>query len=136
MRKRRGVRGGLPDLLVWHRGRSIGIEVKSLFGRVSAAHRQVRDAMLKVGVQWWCCRTATAALTVLYWAGVPLSEWKPPPLEAWEEPVSDPDHMIWAPQVLAQWREDRERARDRQAEAPTDAHREGARQRLAARQKP
>ena len=96
--------------------------------------------MLKAGVQWWCCCTATAALTVLYRPGVPLSEWKPPPLEAWEEPVSDPDHMIWAPQVLARWREDRarwrERARDRQAEAPTDAHREGARQRPAARQNP
>jgi len=111
MRKKRGVRSGLPDLLVWHRGRSIGIELKSLFGRVSAAQRQVRDAMLKAGVQWWCCRTATAALTVLYRAGVPLRGWKPPPLEAWEEPVSDPDHMIWAPQVLAQWREDRARWR-------------------------
>ena len=68
--------------------------------------------MLKAGVQWWCCRTATAALTVLYRAAVPLSGWKPPPLEAWEEPVSDPDHMIWAPQVLAQWREDRARWRE------------------------
>ena len=48
---------------------------------------------------------------MLYRAGVPLSGWKPPQLEAWEEPVSDPDHMVWAPQVLAQWREDRARWR-------------------------
>jgi len=127
MRKRRGVRSGLPDLLVWHRGQSIAIELKSLFGRVSAAQRQVRDAMLKAGVQWWCCRTATAALTVLYRAGVPLSGWEPPPLEVWEEPVSDPDHMIWAPHVLAQWREDkklqRERAKARRAALSADAER-------------
>ena len=58
---------------------------------------------------------------MLYRAGVPLSGWNPPPLEAWEEPVCDPDHVIWAPQVLAQWREDRarwrERAKARQAAA-------------------
>jgi len=113
MRKRRGVKPGICDVLIWHRGRSIGIELKSLFGRVSAAQRQVRAAMLRAGMQWWCCRTATAALTVLYRAGVPLSGWKPPPLEAWEDPVSDPDQVIWAPQVLAQWREDRARWRER-----------------------
>ena len=111
MRKKRGVRSGLPDLLVWHRGRSIGIELKSLFGRVSDAQRHVRDAMLKAGVQWWCCRTATAALTALHRSGVPLSGWKPPPLDAWEEPVSDPDLTVWHPAVLARWREDRARSR-------------------------
>ena len=37
-------------VLICHRGRTIGIELKSLFGRVSAAQRRVRDAMLKAGV--------------------------------------------------------------------------------------
>ena len=30
-----------------------------------------------------------------------------------EQPVSDPDRVIWGPQVLAQWREDRARWRER-----------------------
>jgi len=109
MRKRRGVKPGICDVLIWHRGRTVGLELKSLLGRVSPAQREVRLGLLCAGVEWWCCRTATAALTALHRSGVPLSGWKPPQLGVWEEPQADPDCVIWHPEVLAQRREDRAR---------------------------
>jgi len=101
MLKRRGCRTGVPDLLDWHRGRRVGIVSKSLFGVVSAAQREVRLAMPRAEVEWWWwCRTATSALVTLHRARAPVGGWLPPLLEAWEEPVRDPDLTVWHPAVL------------------------------------
>ena len=72
LQKKRGVRSGIPDTLIHCSGRLIGIELKSWFGRVSAAQKKVRTEMLASGAQWYCCRTATAALTALHRAGASL----------------------------------------------------------------
>src|SRR5215475_3037390 len=47
--KRRGVRSGLPDVLVIWRGKPIFIELKSRAGVASKAQKQVRLEMLPAG---------------------------------------------------------------------------------------
>ena len=62
IRKQRGVKPGVPDVLVWYRGKSIAIELKSRRGQCSRSQRAVREAMLRAGAQWWVCRSARAAM--------------------------------------------------------------------------
>jgi hypothetical protein len=111
LQKKRGIRSGIPDTLIYYGGRLIGIELKSWFGRASAAQKTVRTKMLASGAQRHCCRTATSALVAIHRDGVPLAGWTPPSLEPWEQPVSDPVQTIWPPLVLRQWRADRARWR-------------------------
>jgi len=51
-------------------------------------------------------RTARAALVALHRIRVPFRRpCKPPVLETWDEPVSDPtQRIVWHPEVLRQWR--------------------------------
>jgi hypothetical protein len=116
MRKRRGCRSGTPDLLILHKGKLIGLEMKSRVGMVSSAQKEVRLEMLRAGGMWWMARTARAALVALHRSGVGLRtragrRWKPPVvLKAWEQPVADPEQpMVWHPAVLRQRRADRAR---------------------------
>ena len=62
MRKKRGVKPGVPDVLVSYRGKSITIELKSRRGQCSPSQRAAREALLRAGVQWWVCRSARAAM--------------------------------------------------------------------------
>jgi hypothetical protein len=120
LRKRRGCRSGTPDLLILHKGKLIGLEMKSRIGRVSRAQKEVRLEMLRAGGMWWLCRTARSALVALHRSGVSFRthagrRWKPPVLEPWEQPVAHPEQpMVWHPEVLRQWRADKERWRERQ----------------------
>ena len=116
LRKRRGCRSGTPDILVLYQGKLIGLELKSLNGRVSKAQKEVRLEMLGAGGEWVMVRTARAALVALVRCGVRFRRaWEPPELEDWEQPVADPtQRMIWHPEVQRQWREDKERWRERQ----------------------
>jgi hypothetical protein len=107
MRKRRGCRSGTPDLLILHKGKLIGLEMKSRVGRVSKVQKQVRLEMLRAGGMWWLCRTARAALVALHRSGVGLRtragrRWKPPVLlKPWEQPVADLEQpMVWHAAVL------------------------------------
>jgi hypothetical protein len=100
MRKRRGVKPGVPDVLVWYRGKSIAIELKSRRGQCSRSQRLVRERLLRAGVQWWVCRSANAAMWALAQSGVPfrtivhedgkIERWQQPELPAWEVPKRDP----------------------------------------------
>jgi len=66
----------------------------------------------------WCVgRTVQAAVTASYRSGIRFRRrWKPPVLEAWEEPLSDPEQpMIWHPDMLQQSRDDRGRSQEHQA---------------------
>jgi hypothetical protein len=60
--KRRGVRSGLPDVMVLlrHAGGTlvIFIELKSHRGKVSRVQKQVRAEMLPTGAVWWMARSA------------------------------------------------------------------------------
>jgi hypothetical protein len=100
MRKKRGVKPGVPDVLVWYPGGSITIELKSRRGQCSRSQRLAREALLRAGAQWWVCRSATAAMWALRKSGVlfrttvnedgTLERWQQPELSAWEVPKRDP----------------------------------------------
>jgi hypothetical protein len=66
IRKARGVKPGVPDLLVWYRGKLIAIELKSRSGRCT--RRSARSAR-RSGGQWWVCRSAKAAMWTLSKSG-------------------------------------------------------------------
>jgi hypothetical protein len=47
IRKQRGVKPGVPDVLVWYCGKSITIELKSRQGKCSPSQRLAREALLR-----------------------------------------------------------------------------------------
>jgi hypothetical protein len=130
MRKKRGVQAGVPDTLVWYRGKSITIEMKSPGGRTSDSQRAFRERLLRARVRWWVCCSANAAMVALRRSGVKFREiahedgrverWKEPYLALWEIPRRDPSEpRPWHPKVSAQRRVARQqwRARKREREA-------------------
>jgi VRR-NUC domain len=125
MRKRRGVKSGVPDTLVWYRRKSITIEMKSRSGRCSAAQRAAREALIGAGAEWWVCRTASAAMWALERSGVRFRElvhpdgrtqrWRQPRLARWEVPRRDPsERRPQHPAVLAERRAAAQQLRERQ----------------------
>jgi hypothetical protein len=118
MRKKRGVKPGVPDVLVWYPGGSITIELKSRRGQCSPSQRAVREALLRAGAQWWVCRSANAAMWALAQSGVQFRTivyedgaiecWQQPELQAWEVPKRDPHERrprapdYWGPDEAAE----------------------------------
>ena len=100
--KKRGVRCGLPDVMVLYRHATgtvvIFIELKSRRGVASKVQKQLRLEMLPAGAVWWMARSARAALVALYRSGVSFpNKWHcPQRLEPWEGPFADP--MVRLPQ--------------------------------------
>jgi hypothetical protein len=100
IRKQRGVKPGVPDVLVWYDGKSITIEMKSRQGKCSRRQRLARGGLLQAGAQWRLCRSARSAMFTLYEAGVPFRAivhddgriecWQQPELQPWEVPKRDP----------------------------------------------
>jgi hypothetical protein len=113
--KRRGVRSGLPDVLVIWRRKPIFVELKSRAGVASKVQKQVRLEMLRAGADWWLARSARAALMALHLSGVVFRRrWKPPRLKPWEGPFADPHQRLpQAPDVAARRRTARRRWRER-----------------------
>jgi hypothetical protein len=106
LQKKRGMRSGLPDVMVIFRQRSVFVEVKSRSGRASKAQKQVRDELAAVGCEWWLCRSARAALTALHRSGVELRAWRPVPLHPWEGPFTGAERRLpQHPEVRARQRE-------------------------------
>ena len=116
MRKKRGVKPGVPDVLVWYRGKSITIELKSRRGQCSRSQRLARERLLRAGAQWWVSRTARAAMWALRKSGVTFRTatnddgtvgcWQQPKLPAWEVPKRDPHERRprapeWEPETAA-----------------------------------
>jgi hypothetical protein len=109
--KRRGVRSGLPDVLVIFRQKPIFVELKSRAGVATKAQKQVRLEMLPAGASWWMARSARAAMMALHLSGVVFRRrWKPPRLRPWEGPFGDPTQRLpQAPDVAARRRAARRR---------------------------
>ncbi|HEY4808721.1 MAG TPA: VRR-NUC domain-containing protein [Roseiarcus sp.] len=137
LRRRRGVKAGTPDTLVWHRKRSIAIEMKSRGGRCSPAQREVREALIKAGVEWWMCKSARAAMWALKESGVKfrafvredgsIERWRQPALEPWEVPRRDPsERRAMHPGLAAKRRDEARRRRERRARGLAATEREGA----------
>jgi hypothetical protein len=122
LQKRRGVRAGLPDLMVVVNWKPpVFIEMKSKRGVPSAAQRRVFAELRATGADVYLARTAAAALEALRRSNVPFCRpWESPQLQPWEGPFScsDPNQRLpQHPEVAAQrraaqraWRE-RQRAR-------------------------
>jgi hypothetical protein len=115
--KRRGVRAGLPDVLVIWRGKPIFIELKSRAGVASKAQKKVRLELLPAGASWFLARSVRASMMALNLEGVVFRrKWKPPRLKPWEGPFTDPNARLpQAPEVAAQRRAARKRWQLRQA---------------------
>jgi hypothetical protein len=124
IRKQRGVKPGVPDVLVWHRGKSITIELKSRQGRCSQSQRVMREKLLCAGAQWWVCRSANAAMWALHKSGVRFREivnddgtmetWQQPRLAPWEVPRRNPSEpRPQTAEVVAQRRAARLRSLER-----------------------
>jgi hypothetical protein len=135
MRKKRGVKAGVPDTLVLHRRKRtactlIAIEMKSRQGKVTASQRATREALLRAGADWWEARSARAAMWALRKSGVRFrtlvyrdgttERWRQPRLAPWEVPRRDPtEPRPNAPDVAAQRRAARQRWRARQQRRET-----------------
>jgi hypothetical protein len=110
LQKRRGVRRGLPDVMVLLRREAgtlvIFIELKSPRGRVSRAQKQVRAELEPTGAVWAMARSVNAALQVLHLHGIPFARaWAPPKLAPWEGPFFDLTRNPVHPKVRAERRE-------------------------------
>lgn len=68
----RGLKAGMPDILVFHGGRAIGIELKSLKGRVSDAQKEMIPKLKAAGVPVYICRDFEGVIFALRNEGVPL----------------------------------------------------------------
>jgi hypothetical protein len=136
MRKLRGIKSGVPDLLLWRRrAKPITSEMKSPGGRCSASQRATRAALLRAGCVWWQCDSANSAMWALRKSGVrfrvianedgTVERWKQPRLADWENPRTDPRERRPAhPEVRAArklWRERRRAAREAALAAERDA---------------
>jgi hypothetical protein len=118
--KRRGVRSGLPDLMVISRGKpTIFVELKAPTGALSKVQKAVRLELLQAGASYYLARTARAAMAALVCAGIVLRrKWKPRRLRDWEGPFATTQRLPQEPTVAAQrraaqraWRERHKRAR-------------------------
>ena len=79
IRKARGVKPGVPDIVVWYDGQTA--ELKSRTGKCTPAQRMAREGLLRAGAQWWVCRTARAA---------PLRPQTDPLVAGAADPIADP----------------------------------------------
>lgn len=71
-RKARGVKPGLPDIIVLYRGRLIGIELKAGRGRASDAQDDLHAAWAAQGASVRMCRSLAEVDGALAGLGVPL----------------------------------------------------------------
>ena len=126
--KRRGVRSGLPDVLVIFCQKPIFVELKSRAGIATKPQKQLRLEMLPAGAVWYMARSARAALMALHLSGVVFRRaWKPPRLKPWEGPFADPTQRLpQAPDVAAQRRAARRRWRARRRARAAAARHERA----------
>jgi hypothetical protein len=127
LQKRRGVRAGLPDLMIVVNWKPpVFIEMKSKRGVPSAVQRQIFAELRATGADVYLARSAAAALEACRRSNVPfLRPWEPPELQPWEGPFgpfADPNERLRLPQhpevaalrrtAQRAWRERRKRARE------------------------
>jgi hypothetical protein len=99
---KRGVRSGIPDVLVIFRQRPIFIELKSRRGVASKAQKQIRLELLSSGAAWYMARSSRAALMALHLEGVVFRrKWKPPRLKPFEGPFNGSERRLPQHPVVA-----------------------------------
>jgi hypothetical protein len=114
--KRRGVKSGLPDLMVICGRPPTFLELKAAGGgRPSPSQEAVRQQLTAVGCTWLMARSVRAALEALHRSGVPFKRpWKSPELLPWEGPFDGSEKRLPRhPAVAARQREYARRWRER-----------------------
>jgi hypothetical protein len=116
LQKKRGLRAGLPDLMVLHE-KPVFVELKSKRGVLSKVQRQVAAELQATGAKVWMARSARAAMLALHLSGVGFRrQWKPLQLPDWEGPF--PHTLTRVPQhpaIALERAGARRRWRERQA---------------------
>lgn len=72
--KGQGVKAGVPDIILIHAGRALGLELKSQIGRLSPEQRDVHDQMRGAGSRVEIARNISQALDHLRSFGIPLRD--------------------------------------------------------------
>jgi hypothetical protein len=115
--RRRGVKSGLPDVLVVAHGQAVFVELKSRRGVATPAQKERAAELVAAGAAWFLARSARATLAALNRSGVVFRrQWTPPRLEPWEGPWPFPDAsrpLPQHPQVAGERQEARRRSRER-----------------------
>ena len=70
--KRRGLKAGMPDILVFYDGRCIGIELKVGKNKLSAAQVMTIDKLERAGIKVYVCRTIDQIVSLLVKEKFPL----------------------------------------------------------------
>lgn len=143
VRKMRGCKSGVPDILIWcHHTKPIAVELKAPGNRCTASQKAVRLKMIAAGVIWWEALTANSAMVAIAESGLKfrtiISEsgarerWVKPKLESWELPRANPSaaRAQQHPAVVLQRREAQRRWRERRRVAREAAKLPAAEQRI------
>lgn len=72
MLERKGVKPGLPDIMILYRGIFVGVELKSARGVPSPEQVDMGIAIGRAGGRWFIVRTIDELIAKLKLAGVPL----------------------------------------------------------------
>lgn len=70
--KAMGLKAGMPDYLVWHDGRTIGVELKRENGVLSDAQKEMHPKLLAAGVPVYVCRSAEDVIEALDIYDIPM----------------------------------------------------------------
>lgn len=72
IRKAKGVRRGLSDLMIWWSGRFIAIELKTAKGVMSDSQKEFADGITGAGFRYYLCRSLADIESALIDAEMPL----------------------------------------------------------------
>jgi hypothetical protein len=67
-----GLKAGMPDILIWYNGFTIGMELKTPRGRLSEAQRSTRKRLEQAGVKYIVCRDLQDVVNNLEMLQIPL----------------------------------------------------------------
>jgi hypothetical protein len=70
--KKCGLKAGMPDILIWHEGRCIGLELKKPGTSASSAQREMHAKLWGAGVLVYVCRRLEDVIAALRDAEFPL----------------------------------------------------------------
>ena len=71
-KKARGVKPGIPDVLIVCKPITLWIELKARTGSVQETQRRVMRALIANGHQWYVARSVAEVETILIRCGIPL----------------------------------------------------------------
>ena len=71
-----GLKMGMPDILVFYRGMTLGIELKGRGGVLSAAQKVMHEQLRAAGVAVFVCSSVEDVVGVLNMADFPMRKWR------------------------------------------------------------